>query len=155
MPEPPARPKRQRIQDTLHRLDHDIDAWVATADPKCGTPHLVPLSFHWDGETVLIATAARSVTGRNLAASGAVRIGLGTTRDVVIIEGEVERTVAPDEIAGELGDTFAARIGFDPRRTDSPFCYFHIRPRRIQTWREENELEGRLLMRDGAWLSAD
>ena len=27
-----------------------------------------------------------------------------------------------------------------------------LRPERIQAWRESNELAGRLLMRDGAWL---
>jgi NADPH-dependent FMN reductase len=28
-----------------------------------------------------------------------------------------------------------------------------LRPRRIQAWREENELAGRDLMRDGRWLA--
>lgn len=37
----PPRPLEQRKKDTLHRLDHDVDAWVATADPV-GTPYLVP-----------------------------------------------------------------------------------------------------------------
>jgi hypothetical protein len=29
---PPPRTQEQRKQDTLNRLEHDIDAWVATAD---------------------------------------------------------------------------------------------------------------------------
>ena len=40
---PPARPPQQRKQDTLDRLERDVDAWVATADPGTGTPYLVPL----------------------------------------------------------------------------------------------------------------
>jgi len=32
-------------------------------------------------------------------------------------------------------------------------AYFRITPRRIQAWREENELAGRDLMRDGCWLA--
>jgi hypothetical protein len=52
------------------------------------------------------------------------------------------------------GDAFAARTGFHPPRPDSPFRYYWIRPLRIQAWREENELAGRLLMRDGEWLDA-
>ena len=50
----------------------------------------MPLSFDWDGEALLLATLTNSPTGRNLAASRSVRLGLGETRDVSIIEGEVE-----------------------------------------------------------------
>jgi hypothetical protein len=50
------------------------------------------------------------------------------------------------------GDAFATRTGFDPRELDEPYQYFLIRPRRIQAWREANELRGRDLMRDGRWL---
>ena len=31
---PPARTPGQRKLDALNRLDHDIDAWVATAGPE-------------------------------------------------------------------------------------------------------------------------
>jgi hypothetical protein len=31
---PPARTPGQRKHDALNRLDHDIDAWVATAGPS-------------------------------------------------------------------------------------------------------------------------
>jgi hypothetical protein len=150
----PARSTRQRISDTLQRLQHDVDAWVATADPARGTPYMVPLSFLWDGGAILVATPATSPTGRNLAASGLARLALGTTRDVVLIEGVVDRSASADQIADDLGDAFAARTGFDPRRPDSPFHYSWIRPRRIQAWREENELENREIMRDGAWVAA-
>lgn len=34
---------------------------------KDGVPYLVPLSFDWDGEPLLVATSAESPTGRNLA----------------------------------------------------------------------------------------
>jgi nitroimidazol reductase NimA-like FMN-containing flavoprotein (pyridoxamine 5'-phosphate oxidase superfamily) len=63
---PDVRPRAQRRRDTEHRLSHDVDAWVATASGD-GTPYLVPLSFDWDGETLLLATPTDSPTGRNLA----------------------------------------------------------------------------------------
>ena len=63
------RSRAERRRDTEHRLTHDVDVWVASASPD-GTPHLVPLSFDWDGETLLLATSAQSPTGRNLAATG-------------------------------------------------------------------------------------
>ena len=125
---PPARSAQQRKQDTLNRLEHDVDAWVATADAT-GTPYLLPLSFRWDGSTLLFSTPAASRTGRNLRPGGTVRVSLGHTRDVVLIEGSVE-LIAAAEISTEIGDAFAAKAGFDPRDDTSPYTYFHVRPRR-------------------------
>jgi hypothetical protein len=145
------RSRGQRRHDTEHRLAHDVDAWVASASAD-GVPYLVPLSFDWDGEALLVATPADSPTGRNLAATRAVRLGLGPTRDVSMIEGEVE-VLEMGELPRERGDRFAARTGFDPRELATPYRWFRISPRRVQAWREVNELPGRELMRDGRWLA--
>ena len=140
-----ARSTDQRRRDTLARLEHDVDLWMATAD--AGTPYLVPLSFRWDGSTLLVATPASSPTGRNLAHTGKARLALGATRDVVLVEGDVA-VVDPDD--GEA-DAFAARAGFDPRNSRG-YLYFRVTPRRVQAWREVDELAGRELMRDGTWV---
>jgi hypothetical protein len=145
------RSRAQRRRDTEHRLTQDIDAWVASASPD-GAPYLVPLSFDWDGETLLVATPTDSPTGRNLASSRAARLGLGDTRDVSMIEGGVE-VLELDALPREQGDRFAARTGFDPRELATSYRWFRISPRRIQAWREVNELPGRELMRDGRWLA--
>ena len=108
----------QRRQDTEHRLTHDIDVWVASASPE-GGPYLTPLSFDWDGEALLVATPADSPTGRNLAATGTARLGLGHTRDVSMIEGDVE-VLEIDALPQERGDRFAAHTGFDPRALATP-----------------------------------
>ena len=149
---PPARTRQQRKADTLRRLERDTDAWVATADPRSGTPYMVPLSFLWDGATVLISTPATSPTSRNLRATGRVRLGIGPTRDLVLIEGTVQTETAAAEISTEAGDAFAAKTGFDPRELTG-YAYFRIRPQRLQAWREANELTGRDLIRDGDWLT--
>ncbi|GAA2278656.1 hypothetical protein GCM10010234_13900 [Streptomyces hawaiiensis] len=154
MTSPLPRTAQQRKKDTLHRLDHDVDAWVATADGASGTPYLVPLSFLWNGSYLLFATPASSPTGRNLAASGRARVGIGPTRDVVMVEGAVE-TVQPGELTEQDAELFAAKTGFDPRRLATPYLYFRIVPRRVQAWREADELDGRELMRDGRWLKTD
>lgn len=148
---PAARTRGQRKHDTLQRLEHDVDAWIATAGEEGGTPWLVPLSFLWDGSSLLVATPSASPTSRNLLASGNVRVGIGPTRDVVLIEGTVI-ALAAIEIPVGVADAFAAKTGFDPRLESNPYVYFRIHPQRIQAWREENELKDRALMRDGAWI---
>lgn len=146
---PPPRPPAQRRIDTLERLRNDVDLWVASAD-EAGRAYLVPLSFYWDGTAITIATPRSSPTGRNLLRAGWTRVGLGQTRDVVIVEGPVEEVaVDADE---ELGDAHARASGFDPRTLATEYVYLRLTPHEIQAWREENELAGRRLMRAGEWL---
>ena len=145
------RSRGERRHGVEERLAHDVDAWVATAAPA-GAPHLVPLSFDWDGETLVLATPAGSVTGRSLATTGTVRLALGHTRDVCMIDGAVE--VLPiDALPAADADRFAARSGFDPRVEPTPYRRFRVTPCRVQAWREVDELAGRDLMRDGRWLA--
>jgi hypothetical protein len=146
----PPRGLEERLRDTRARLENDVDLWVATSGASGGV-HLIPLSYLWDGAAIVVSTPRASVTGRNLLADGRVRLGLGPTRDVVMIDGVAE-PVDIDELGPEAGDAFAAKTGFDPRKLDEDYQYFRIRPRRVQAWREANELAGRGLMRDGAWL---
>ncbi|MFF1356515.1 pyridoxamine 5'-phosphate oxidase family protein [Streptomyces sp. NPDC058297] len=149
---PPARTTKQRKQDTLDRLERDEDVWVATADREDATPYLVPLSFRWDGSTLLLATPAASPTGRNLRTTGRARLGVGPTRDVVMIEGTVQ-TLTAAGLPDDVGNAFAEKTGFDPRRQTSEYLYFRVTPQRVQAWREANELAGRELMREGEWIA--
>lgn len=139
-----------RKVDALEMLARPAtDVWVATASTD-GAPYLVPLSLAWVDERAVIAVAAASVTARNLTASGRARLGVGPTRDVVMIDATLERTV---DVAADaaLGDAYAAQADWDPRR-DSGYVFFVLRPLRMQAWRESNEITGRTLMRDGSWL---
>lgn len=145
------RPRAERRRDTEHRLANDVDVWVATAS-TAGSPHLVPLSFDWDGRALLLSTARDSPTGLNLAATRTARVALGLTRDVTLVEGDVE-VLEIGALPAEQGDRFAARTGFDPRTLRTPYCWFRLTPRRIQAWREVDELPERDLMRDGRWLA--
>jgi hypothetical protein len=144
------RSRAQRQRDTEDRLKNDVDLWVASASAD-GAPYLVPLSFDWDGTALLLATPAASPTGRNLAGNRAVRLALGPTRDVTMIEGTVE-ILEMNALPGDLGDRFAARTGFDPRTLETRYLWFRVSPVRIDTWREADELDGRALMRAGRWL---
>lgn len=149
MTKPPPRNPARRKRDTLARLERDIDAWVATADPQ-GRAYLVPLSSLWDGATLTVATPEESPTGRNLRASRQAGVGVGPTRDVVLIDGTVE-AFSLDSVPVELADEFAVRL-WDVRQEKQRYGFFRITPRRSQAWRESDELAGRDLMREGPWL---
>jgi hypothetical protein len=133
----------------LGKLDGEVDLWVASADPS-GTGYLVPLSFYWDGSSLVVATPRRSPTARNLMRAGRARVALGPTRDVVIIEGAVAEL--PRGAKPAVEDAHAAATGFDPRTLSDDYVYLQITPETVQAWREANELAGRVLMRGGAWL---
>jgi len=146
---PPPRSRAQRQTDTLERLRTDVDLWVASAD-ESGDAYLVPLSFVWDGAALTIATPRASRTAVNLVRAGRARVALGPTRDVVIVDGRVEAIEIGSDPARE--DAHARATGFDPRTLADDYVYLRVTPRTIRAWREANELEGRLLMRDGRWL---
>jgi nitroimidazol reductase NimA-like FMN-containing flavoprotein (pyridoxamine 5'-phosphate oxidase superfamily) len=146
---PPARSTEERKHDTLELLRRGVDAWVASANER-GDAYLIPLSYYWDGARLTVATPRASRTARGLIRTGRARVGAGETRDVVMIDGTVE--VLPIGADPELEDLHAEATGFDPRELETEYVYLRITPTRIQAWREENELAGRDLMRDGDWL---
>ncbi|TCO51433.1 pyridoxamine 5'-phosphate oxidase [Kribbella antiqua] len=146
----PARPLSVRKQDTLRRLEQDVDAWVATAGAD-GTPYLMPLSFLWDGESLLISTAATNTTAQNLAQNPTLHLTLGPTRDVTHITATADLIHATDLPPTEA-EAFAAKAGFDPRQAGNPYPYFRLTPTKVQAWREVNELKTRTLMKNGTWL---
>jgi hypothetical protein len=139
-----------RKADTLALLGTPgIDVWVATASAD-DAPHLVPLSLAWVDERVVIALAASSVTARNLEAARAARLAVGHTRDVVMVDAVLERSV-PVADDTDLGVAYVAQADWDPRDEDG-YVFQVLRPERLQAWREANEIAGRTLLRDGAWL---
>jgi 3-hydroxyisobutyrate dehydrogenase-like beta-hydroxyacid dehydrogenase len=127
------------------------DAWVATAS-AAGDVHLVPLSYAWDGGRVILATPRSTTTAGNIRDSGRARVALGATRDVVVIDLTLEEVCEVADVPEEVADLYAAQADWDPRRTGGPYQYLLLRPDRIQSWREANEIQGRTIMRDGAWL---
>jgi hypothetical protein len=114
--------------------------------------HLVPLSFAWDGEHVIIATEATAVTTRNLAGTLRARLALGATRDVVMIDAVLVRQISLVEAPAAIAERYAAQADWDPRAADGDFVYSTLRPERVQVWCEANEIAGRTVMKGGAWL---
>jgi hypothetical protein len=151
------RTREQRKADTLAKLAAPAaDVWVATAAVGAGgraSAAMVPLSLAWIDERVVLATEADSVTARNVTSEAHARLGLGPTRDVVMIDAELEQVYGLDEVPADLARQYAAQTDWDPRESGERMRFLVLRPQRIQAWREVNELPGRTLMRGGAWIS--
>jgi hypothetical protein len=146
------RSREQRKSDTLAKLaEPALDGWVTTGS-AAGRAHMVPLSLHWTGDRLVIAVDPASVTGRNLVETSRARVGLGGTRDVVILDVELDRVHPVAEVPDEIGAGYAGQSDWDPREVATGYVYLVLRPSRIMAWREVNELAERTLMRDGAWL---
>ena len=145
----PARSPEERKRDVLALLEREVDVWVASASAD-GEAMLVPLSFVWDGRRLTVSTPLASRTARNLIRAGVARVALGATRDVVLIDGTLEVIALGAE--PELEEAHARATEFDPRTLADEYVYLRLTPQRIQAWREVNELRGRHLMRDGAWV---
>jgi hypothetical protein len=146
----PARTREQRRADTRRKLETEVDVWVASASED-GKANIAPLSFVWHDRAITISMPATSLTARNLTRAGWARMALGPTRDVVMLDGPIE--VLPIGADPELEDAHARATGFDPREEASVYVYIRLRPDRIQAWREADELPGRQLMENGAWLA--
>ena len=140
----------ERRQQARHRLETDANVWIATADRE-GTPHLVPLSLVWDGARILVATPTASPTVRNATASGRARLALDSTDDVVLLDARVE---AVDFAAAEPTtiELFTSRVGWDPRDEPGAWTLLVLTPTTVLAWRDVFEIEGRTIMRGGAWV---
>ncbi len=74
------------------RLRAEPIIWLATVRPD-GRPHLVPVWFFWDGETITIYSQPDNRKMRNLQLNPNVSLALNTADegdDVVIVEGKAE-----------------------------------------------------------------
>ncbi|MCU1489912.1 MAG: hypothetical protein JWM85_1317 [Acidimicrobiaceae bacterium] len=72
------------------------------------------------------------MTARGLAENGRARLGLGTTRDVVMIDAELATTVTAAEVPSELAEAYGRQAGWDPRMEGDRHRYFVLVPDRIQ-----------------------
>jgi hypothetical protein len=151
MTRPEPRGKEQRKADTLAKLaEPALDGWVSSA--AGGGAHLVPLSLYWTGDRMVLALEPTSVTAKNIVAAQRARIGLGTTRDVVMMDLALERAYPMADVPAEIAEGYARQSDWDPREVQGEFVYLVLRPTRVQAWHEANEIAGRTLMRDGAWI---
>src|SRR5712671_2268494 len=80
-----ARPLAERRKAAMERLRSNSNLWLATASDGRG-PHLIPLSYWWDGSRLTTATFEGSRTLKNVCAPPKVHAAIGTTGDVLMID---------------------------------------------------------------------
>ena len=146
------RSPEQRKSDALAKLTaNNTNVWVASAS-SAGAVHLVPVSHTWNGSQVVVATEPTSRTVINVTENGRVRLALGDTRDVVVIDAALAEVIpTADAPAPSSTPTALRRAGtLEPiAATMSSWC---SRPERIEVWKESEDLAGRTVMRDGSWV---
>lgn len=136
----------ERRTAAQERLRTETNLWLATASDGHG-PHLIPVSYRWDGARLLTATFHNSRTLDNIQAQPKVRASIGSTGDVLMIDATAR--IAPD-VDATAADGYAQASGVP--RTTPGFTYIHLIPRRIQVWKGPAEFAGRTVMRAGEWL---
>ena len=143
-----ARTLAERRAAALARLGAHGNLWLATASDGHG-PHLIPVSFWWDGARLLTATLDHSRTLKNILAQPAVRASIGSTSDVLMLDATAAVTDAAN-LDDAAMDGYA-RVSGVPRFTPG-FTYVRLVPTRIQVWKGPVEASGRTVMRAGQWL---
>jgi PPOX class probable F420-dependent enzyme len=85
----PTDPKNAHVEE---RLRNDPIIWLSSVRPD-GRPHIVPVSFLWDGKSILIFSQPHSQKIRNIRHNPNVMLALDDTKggdDVVMFEGKAE-----------------------------------------------------------------
>ena len=146
------RSPEERRADALAKLTATrTNVWVASASPTGGV-HLIPVTHTWNGSQHVLTTELRSRTVANVTANPRVRLALGETRDVVMVDAVLSEAVPAAEAPATVADGYASQAGWDPRTDSGDYVYLVFRPERIQVWREDEDLAGRTVMRNGAWV---
>jgi general stress protein 26 len=146
------RSPEERKADGLAKLEAaEGNLWIASASPT-GVVHLVPVTSTWNGSQIVLATGPKSRTVANVTANPRVRLALGDTRDVVMIDAVLVEAVPESEATKPLADGYATQAGWDPRTDSNDYVYLLFELERVQVWREAEDSAGRTVMRNGAWL---
>jgi hypothetical protein len=89
----------------------------------------------------------------NVNATRRVRLALGETQDVVMIDAVLIEYVPKASATEEVANAYAAQAGWDPRKEGDDYVYLVLRPERIQVWRESESLNERTIMLGGTWVT--
>jgi hypothetical protein len=80
--------------EIIARLNKEENIWLASVRPN-SKPHLVPVWFIWNDETLFICISSESVKFKNISQNAQVSISLEDGNTPVICEGLSERITRP------------------------------------------------------------
>jgi PPOX class probable F420-dependent enzyme len=128
-------------------LQSEAVVWLSSVGTD-GLPHLVPIWFSWDGDTVLIASKPHAKKVRNLRANPSVMLALGEPDDdfdVGMVEGVAElldepaAAVLPASHLAKYREQLAA-IGLSEEEFLATYSQvIRIRPSRFLPWHGRTE----------------
>jgi hypothetical protein len=105
------RSPKERKAEALAKLEAvGTNVWVASAS-HAGAVHLVPVTHTWNGSQVVLATEPTSITVANVTDNPQVRLALGETRDVVMIDAILMESVPTLEAKQDPLDLGRVDIG--------------------------------------------
>ena len=78
-------PERRKADASAKITATKANVWIASGSPTGGV-HLVPVTHTWNGSQHVLTTEPRSRTVANVTANPRVRLALGETRDVVMVD---------------------------------------------------------------------
>lgn len=97
-------------------LKRETVAWLSSVRPD-GAPHVVPIWFVWDGESILVFSKPNAQKVRNLRADPRAMLAVGRPGvdfDVELVE--VTAEIVPDSSPGLLPDGFVGKYASLARR---------------------------------------
>lgn len=141
-------PKSDRTALIEGVLAEPVLARLATTNPKTMQPHVVPVWFAWDGESVWISSfnSTRKIRELKMNPRGAVLIESkqeGGKLQAVLLEGPVELVTEPRQLVRELAIRIYIRyLGVDGINDAEPQSWLSdpenllikLTPDRIMSW---------------------
>ena len=135
-------PESETGREAERHLREDIVGWLTTVSPG-GRPQSSPISFLWDGETVLFYSKPDTPKIRNIAANPQVSFHLNSDPygdRVVTIEGRavVDESAVPSDVLPAYRAKYRAPLehwGMDEAETARSFSVpVRIVPKRFRVW---------------------
>lgn len=131
------------------RLESELIIWLGTVRPD-GRPHLIPIWFLWEGETLLFFSQPKTQKIRNMQHMPDVTLALDSAshgEDIVILEGRTELLSDPSITSANLPEYLAkyqaliTQLGWEPAGMAAEYSQaIRVTPTRIRAWggTEEN-----------------
>jgi nitroimidazol reductase NimA-like FMN-containing flavoprotein (pyridoxamine 5'-phosphate oxidase superfamily) len=140
--------KRDRKALIESVLAEPVLARLATTNPKTLQPHVVPVWFMWDGESVWISSfiSTRKIRELKNNPRGAVLIESrqeGGKLQAVLLEGTVELVTQPRQLVSEIASRIYVRyLGLEGVKDPEPQSWLNdlenllikLTPKRIISW---------------------